>query len=106
MARLSIAQTYEPVEVDLWGSEFHTKPATRSSAKLGQEIQARIDAAPNDSDEAVKALAELVDLRLQPANGKRTKASTLIVRKWEADELSMPQLFAFLEDLGEADRPT
>lgn len=106
MTRLSIDQGYEPVEVDLWNNDFHTRPSTRSTAKLATTITEKLSEPGVDEDATVKLICELLDMRLVPAAGKRTKASTLIIRKWENDELSLPQLIDFVGNLGDADRPT
>lgn len=115
---IAIETAYKPIEVDLWGASFETVDPPRSGARRVTEIMrqlADLDKAENaeeDADElndkAVGLIAELLDVRLRNANGSRTKASTHIKRKWEADELSVAKLFAFLERLGEADqaRPT
>lgn len=109
MTRVSIAEAVEPVEVDLWaddgGALFTVKPATRSVLKKADEVMEKLDAIKDD-EQAVGMLAEMLDLRLVPANGKRTKASTIVTRKWEADELTLPQLIRFGERLSEAERPT
>lgn len=98
-------QPFGSVDVDLWGHPFETVPATRSVHRKQREISAKIDTVTDD-DESVKLLAELVDLRLKPAGNGRKKASAFILEKWEADDLSVPQLEQFLDDLLATDRPT
>lgn len=93
------------VDVDLWGHPFETVPATRTVHRRQREISAQIDEA-GDDDASVKLLAELIDLRLKPAGNARKKASAFILEKWEADQLSVPQLEQLLDDLLETDRPT
>lgn len=105
MARVSIAESVEPVEVDLWGSIFTVKPATRSVSRKAGELMEKLDEVEDD-DQAVQMLAEMLDLRLVPTEGKRTKASTIVSRKWEADELTLAQLMSFGERLSDAERPT
>lgn len=102
-AKISIASGYKPLEVDLWGSPFHTLQPIRSVSIKQADIRRRI-AEEDDDDKLMALLAELLDTRLAPAEGKRTKASTLIVRKWEADELTLAQLDQFVTDVEEADR--
>ena len=58
------------------------------------------------ADEEVALQGELLDLRLVPADGKRTKPSLLVQRKWEADELSEAQLDRLFEQLREAEDPS
>lgn len=96
---ISIAQAYEPVEVDLWGELHKTRPITRS-------VEKRIDAAKEQvakaetTDQGVKALAKLISLHL----GDDSIVSK-IEQKWKADELTVNQLVAFADQVAEADRP-
>lgn len=105
MARVSIGQPTATYEVDLWGTIYTAKPATRSVAKKGQALIERIEKA-TETDEAAAVYGDALDLRLEPANGKRVKASTIVKRKWEADEVTLDQLAGLLEGIAEADRPT
>lgn len=123
---VSIGEAYEPVEVDLWGKPYETVPATRSLAIKGAPLIDKLndlrtsvdykdlglaeDADPAAvqaaiTDELVKAMGKLLDLKLRPVEGTR-KASTLVREKWNADEVTLAQLETLLEDIGEADRPT
>jgi hypothetical protein len=104
MTTLKIEQAFEPVEVDLWGHEFHTLPLTRSRNLEYQATQQRLAAAEND-DDVVEAIAAAFDVRLKISDGKRTQPSKLILDKWNGDELTLDQLFGFLHTLGDA-RPT
>jgi hypothetical protein len=109
MARIAINRPSGAVDVDLWGTVFDVKPATRSVAREAKEYTERLTAAEQDGDEdtMVIIIGELLDLRLVPAEGRRKKASTLISEKWEADELTLAQLLDFVDDLGAARvRPT
>ena len=101
---VSIVETYEPVEVDLWGTPFKTQPLTRSLDQKIDGFQDKIDQA-EDADQIVAAVAELLDIRLVPLEGTK-KASTVIKDKWKKDALTTAQLLRFLGNLEEADRPT
>ncbi len=106
MTRISIAQAYEPVEVDLWGTVFETADVTRSGQKKAQALEGELEGT-EDPDEQVELLAKLLDLKLVSTNGTKLKPSTMIVKKWKADELSPRSLFSFLDRLAEAEtRPT
>lgn len=100
---IRIGQDYTPTEVDLWGTTFETRPVTRSVERAAGELQRKVEES-EDADEVVGLLAELLDLRLCPV-GHKTRAKTVIEKKWKADELSTPQLTKFCEDLAEADAP-
>lgn len=111
MSRISIQQAFEPVEVDLWaddgGALYNTKPVTRSVSQKVQEIQGKAAELPDDADDAaVELLAQVFDALLVPANGGRKKPSAVVMAKWKADKVSQPELFAFVDNLTEASRPT
>ncbi len=106
MSKVSLGGTaYEPVEVDLWDVQYTTVPLTRSVSLKTDSVQDRINAAV-DQDELVAAIGDLLDLRLQPTVKGSRKPKTLVAEKWKADAVTIDQLFAFLANLGEADRPT
>lgn len=95
------------VSVDLWGREFSCAPATRSVIKQVTVLQERVyQLGDEQADEIVDLLCQVVDLRLTPKGQARKKAGEIIREKWEADALTLHQLLAFMEAVGEADRPT
>lgn len=101
MSPISIAPAYEPIEVDLWGTIYKTRPITRSVAQALLKAEEKLEVAEG-TDAQVKALAEIISLRLENAKA----AAALIDKRWKADELVLTQLFAFAEALAETDRPT
>lgn len=106
---VSIARAYRPVEVDLWGAAYETVDVTRSGARKVAEIEKQMgELEEGQSDEMIGLMAEMLDVKLANANGSKKKASTHIKAKWQADELSLDQLFSFLGQIAEAeqDRPT
>jgi hypothetical protein len=111
MARIGLARAYSPVEVDLSpnGSGsllYETVDIVRSGARKAADFEIKLETA-TDPDEYVKAVAELLDLKLVPKAPNRKKASTVIKEQWKADQLSIPALEKFLDALGEEDnRPT
>lgn len=105
MARVAIGAQVDTYEVDLWGTLYEAKPATRTVAIRGKELVEQLTET-EDQDEAVKLYGQILDLRLSPANGKRTKASAVIDRQWQGDKVTISQLDQLIEDLAEADRPT
>ena len=113
MGAVSIQGAYDPVEVDLWGSRFETIDVPRSGAKKAQKLEEEIEAlgqSPDVLDELVSKMGELLDLKLRAIDGKRKKPATIIAQKWEADQLTLGQLFSFLDAVqtaeGEGGRPT
>lgn len=107
MGRISIADSLETFEVDLWGRIFESVPVTRSVQMRATELERGEGEAleSEEPDEIVAYLGKILDLRLKPAKGARKAASEVIAEKWQADELSIPTLLAFVQRLGEADDP-
>lgn len=103
MAQVTVSSAYVPVEVDLWGEPYVTVAQTRSVVKNADKAEEKISAAGN-SDQLVKAICEVIDLRVKPKEGDK-KAGALIDEKWKADELSIPALLHLLDDIREADHP-
>jgi hypothetical protein len=111
MSRISIGQAYEPVEIDLWedngGGVFVTEDLPRSKQKKAEKLLGAVyETEEGGEDVAVDAIGQFLDLKLVPKNGTKVKPSTLVSKKWKADELTMRQLLAFLQAVAEADRPT
>ena len=113
MSRISIEGSYQVIEVDLWGHTYETKEATRSVHRRVRELEAKVDGTENE-DEQIACLAEMFDLKLVPVahkdDGKRpVKASTLVKKKWQSDELSLTKILRFFYEIGDAEetaRPT
>jgi hypothetical protein len=112
VARLSIvpAAEQETLEVDLWGTVFHRVPVTRTRQRqikdLDGDLQKIDESAEDADDQAVEVMARMLDCILAAGDGGRSKPSTLILKKWKADELAFDQLASFIEDIGDAARPT
>lgn len=106
--KLTIAGSFEPVEVDLFGHEFETKQVTRSTQLALGELEELVDAAERDADadKMVEALAQVLDLQLKGTDSKRTTAGDVVRKKWQGDELNLLDLVKFVEDLGNASRPS
>lgn len=101
--RLELGGTngWHPEEIGVFGKVYTTRRVSRSVNKQINEINEKIRAAAGD-DEAFEALAELMDLLLEPEKGKRKKAGDVLREKWEADELFLDQINAFSESVVEA----
>ena len=104
MARIAINSAFESVEVDLWGEVYALRAVTRSVEKKAVELEKKLTD-ETDSDTIVTVIGQLLDARLLAEAGQ-PKPSSAVVKKWKADELSLAQLFAFLNNLAEHDRPT
>jgi hypothetical protein len=109
---VSIARTYAPVEIDLWGQKFETVDVPRSGAKKATAIEKDIDQISADADgldALVDLMAQLMDIKLKRVEGTG-KPGTLIKKKWNTDELTVPQLMSFMSAVrdaeGEGNRPS
>lgn len=109
MTKISIADYFQTVTVDLWDHEFERQIVTRSVrpqlAVIGEELNKAVN--DEDGDAVVEAIGKVLDLRLKPSDGKRTAASKLVNDKWLGDQVEVPQLLELLEEIGDAgNRPT
>lgn len=92
MTRVSITSNpFEAIEVELWDVIYKTVRPTRSVELKVFELEAKADQA-TDLDEMVDILAQIFDAGLEPVNGSKTKPSTLIKKKWKADEVTVDDL--------------
>lgn len=104
MAKISMAGL-EPADVDLWGRDFVTIPATKSVLEAVAGLEKELGDAEGN-DQAFDVLVKIVDLRLKPKGQGRKSAGEILREKWDADELPLVQLEHFLAQLEGADRPT
>lgn len=99
------------VSVDLWGSDFEAVRITASTeppirAKV-EEINKRFFGRDVTHQERVEMFGMQFDARLRPAEEDGRLASELVREKWDADEVTVPQLERFWSDVLEAiDRPS
>ena len=113
MARkLTAAEIFDDVEVDLWDNAYTMRTVTRTIADRLDKAQKKaneLDPATVSNNEAAKTLIGLVDILLEPAAGVVT-AGKLLTDLWTEDKLGLDWLTAFAEALqGEASarrRPT
>lgn len=107
MSRLTLAALSAP-EVELPGDLVYTvRPSTKSVMAEGQAIDGRLDAlAEDDVDGVVGIYCELLDLRLIPTVKGQHRASVVMRRLWDRDEVTLPQIEHLLKGVGAADRPT
>lgn len=117
MPAISIARAYSPVEIDLWGAKFETVDVARSGMKKTQKLEEEIEALETSEDTTdeildtlVAKIGALLDVKLVAADGGKTKPSTLVAKKWKADELTLSQVAGFTDAMrraeGEANRPS
>lgn len=113
MSAISIARAYNPVEIDLWGAKYETIDVPRSGLKKVTKLETEVAGlqsgaidVPEDSDELdvlVEKIGELLDVKLVAVGGGKSKPSTHIKKKWRADELTLPQLLGFMDEVGEGE---
>jgi len=98
--------------VDVFERAYRLKAVTRSVQKALDKVQKDIEAFYADDDADGEKFAPLVaaaiDELLEPEGNNRTRAKTLILEKWKADELQIDELRRFFDDLQEraVARPT
>lgn len=99
--------------VDVFDRAYRLRAITRSVekglSKAGREIDALMKEDDADGDQLVSLLADVLDAMLEPEGTNRTKAKTVVMEKWKADDLSLDGLRRFADELQEravAARPT
>lgn len=132
--KISTADLFDPVEIDLWGNRYNLRETTRSMeeklaakeaelAELNLPRQKEAEEAAEagepgpgyDSVFAEKSLAlsaDMLDIMLDPiAEGeeKPTHAKALIMRKYKADEIGINHVNSLVQKLNQTlqeQRPT
>lgn len=89
------------IEVELYDHLYTGRPITRSVQVALDGLDEKLDQATT-GDAAVHVFAEMLDVLLTPANGKRKTAGKVILEQWEKDELSVGQIGRFFEQVQEA----
>jgi hypothetical protein len=98
--------------VDVFERAYRLKAVTRSVQKALDKVEKDLQVFYADDDADGEKFAVLVatacDELLEPEGNNRTKARTLILEKWKADELQIDELRRFFDDLQEraVARPT
>jgi hypothetical protein len=77
---------------------YETLPLTRSVIKQVSELEGQI-VSGLDEDENIVKIAQILDVRLRPTNGSKVKASAIIKRLWEKEELDYPDAWGLIEDI-------
>jgi hypothetical protein len=109
--KLSAAELFENLEIDMWGSGYTLRPVTRSVAEKLDQAQVDVQGVDEDDNDAlVGAMLGMLDVMLAPSGDNTTSVKDLLTKKWEADELGIDWLTAFVESLqeeaGNRRRPT
>lgn len=105
MPAVSILSEYTPAEVDLWGAKYETVDLGKKGFKKLTKVQAEIETLAYDDDAVdnlVIKVGEFCDLKLVALEG-RVKASTLIKKQWDAENLTARQLASFIGRVSEAE---
>jgi len=102
---ITVPDTPDGITVELWGAQFTPRPATKSLANQAEPIAAKIHESA-DYDELIDAIGAVLDLKLANADRGRLAPSVLVKRRWDADEVSVPQLLALLNQIRVAEFPT
>jgi hypothetical protein len=107
MSRITLADLSAP-EVELPGGHVYTvKAATRAVVAKGEEVDKRLEAAPDDDlDGIVEIYGEMLNLRLESQEAGQPRPGTVISKLWKSDKVTLPQLQSLLRSIAETDRPT
>jgi hypothetical protein len=108
--KITIADTFEPIEVDLFGLIYKTVPITRSVQHAAVELEKEAGDILNDAtanpDDQVAYLAKAIALRLKAVEDDAPSAAEQIVTLYKDDKLCIDQIIGLIEDLsGEDNNP-
>lgn len=100
---ITAAELFEDVEVDLWGAQFRLREGTKQVNAQLTEKQAALEGMDDDDPDAVvAAVAEIMDVLLEPLgdeDGKKVRAKTVLLRKWNASEIGVDRIIAISEGI-------
>ena len=104
MTRITIADSFESVEVDLLGTVYKTIPITRSVQQKAVALEKESGSVLNDVDASpdsqVEYLAKQVGMQLVAVDPASPVADKLIVQLYKDDKLRLDQLVNLIEQLG------
>jgi len=112
MTPITVADSFQPQDVDLLGIQYETVPRTRSvtlaAQKLAEADGGILDDENASPDAQVDYLAAMLALRLKPKRETDPDAALHLKALWTADRLSLDQLLQLIDDLqaAEAGNPT
>lgn len=102
--KITISDSFEPVEVDLLGTVYKTVPITRSVQNAAVELEKEAGGVLEDStaspDAQVDYLAKAVGLRLKPVEDGTDPAADHIIALYNEDRLTLDQLVQLIDELG------
>jgi hypothetical protein len=106
----SLGEAVATGEVDIFGSVFEVRPITSSVEAALNPLERKYNALLEKADSTtgtsvVEAIGELLDVLLKPAEGGKSKPSKLLLEKWQADELAIPDARDLVQAVAEH-RPT
>lgn len=104
MARMTVPATPE-MDIDLFGEVYDVRRPTKS---LHAELDALPDEDPADLADPVayiKLVGRGLNVRLAKTAPKQPDPTDVLLRAWENDEMTIPELDAIVDYLNEAHRP-
>lgn len=104
MSRITLEAPDAP-EVELFGHVYTIVPITKAAVAKADAAEAKVDDA-EDSDQLVAAYGALLDVRLRPTAEKQPRASTVLVKAWNGNDVSLKQINQLVIDVASTDRPT
>ena len=110
MARITVSDSFEESEVDIFGTVYKTIPVTRSVENAAVELEKTSGGVLEDEKASPTAkfeyLAKVLALRLRPVEVDEPPVDVLALGLYEEDKLRSDQLIGLLEQLGEQENPT
>jgi len=101
---IAVPDQVDGIVVDLWGHKYTPKPATKALAQETEDEVLAIQVAV-DNDEYVAAVGAFFDKKLKKAAAKTPNPSTVLKGKWDASEVTLPQIQTLTQHIAEAERP-
>lgn len=101
--RLSAADLFDTLDVDLWGNHYTLREITRSVIVKLNDAQKQLeglDEEKADTDEFAHAMIQIVDVLLKPVDDG-PPATDVLTPLWDDDKMGVDWLTAFVETLQE-----
>lgn len=110
--KINAAELFEPVEIDLWGTKFGLREATRSiEASLAEKMEAMknldVDEDASEAEQLEKSLPillDMIDVMLEPLgdeDGKKSHAKTVLKKLYDDDKIGVSHIEALVNRLKE-----
>lgn len=97
---IGVAGARQNVIAEFLGKDFEVQRYTKPLEAEVAIASAKVEASEGGT-ELVTAVGELIDIYLKPHGGHRTKASKLLLDRWESGEGDIGEIRAYAENIQE-----